>query len=76
MEGDLAMYSKALHSKKICPRCGAAVHRSQMRGFLERGILRPVGVRAYRCSGCDERFLRFGGTKPAQTEAADGERGR
>jgi transposase-like protein len=69
------MYSKVLHRKKVCPRCGAAIHRSQMRGFLERGILRPVGVRAYRCAGCDERFLRFGGAKQAEIEAANGESG-
>ena len=53
------MYNKALHTKKTCPKCGAAIHRSPMRGLLERGILRPVGIRAYRCDGCDQRFLRL-----------------
>jgi ribosomal protein L40E len=57
--GYLAMDSKALHKKKTCPKCGAAIHRSPMRGLLERGILRPVGIRAYRCDGCDQRFLRL-----------------
>ena len=48
--------------RRICPRCRAAeLHRSQMRGVVERGILRPVGIRAYRCAACDKRFLRFGG---------------
>jgi len=70
------MLSKVLRSKRTCPRCGAAVHRSQMRGFLERGILRTVGVRAYRCGACDERFLRLGGAKQAEVETAAGERGR
>jgi hypothetical protein len=32
-----------------------------MHGLFERSILRPVGIRAYRCDGCDERFLRFSG---------------
>jgi hypothetical protein len=51
------------------------LHRSQMRGLFERGILRPVGIRAYRCAGCDERFLRFsGGEKPANSEAVGAEK--
>jgi len=59
--------------KRICPRCSAAqVHRSQMRGVVERSILRPVGIRAYRCAACDQRFLRFGGggEKPAGANGA------
>jgi transcriptional regulator NrdR family protein len=43
-----------------CPECGSgAVRRSQMRGFLERGILRPVGLRAFRCESCDARHYGF-----------------
>jgi hypothetical protein len=40
-----------------CPSCGSEeVRRSQMRGFVEQAILRPFGVRAYRCEGCDARY--------------------
>jgi hypothetical protein len=57
-----AAETRALMSKRMCPRCRTAeLHRSQMHGLIERNILRPVGIRAYRCAGCDERFLRFGG---------------
>jgi hypothetical protein len=56
------MANKTAAGKRMCPRCRTAeLHRSQMRGLIERGILRPVGIRAYRCAACDERFLRFGG---------------
>jgi hypothetical protein len=60
--------------KRICPRCRAAqLHRSQMRGVIERNILRPVGIRAYRCAVCDQRFLRFGGgDRPPDTVASPG----
>jgi transposase-like protein len=59
--------------KRICPRCRATqLHRSQMRGVVERSILRPVGIRAYRCAACDRRFLRFGGSgdKPVNSDEA------
>jgi len=56
------MESKTLVGKRMCPRCRTAeLRRSQMHGMIERSILRPVGIRAYRCASCDERFLRFGG---------------
>lgn len=56
--------------RRICPRCRAAeLHRSQMRGLVERNILRPVGIRAYRCAACDERFLRFGGSREKQVRS-------
>ena len=43
-----------------CPECGSGtVRRSQMRGFLERGVLRPVGLRAFRCETCDARHYGF-----------------
>jgi hypothetical protein len=46
--------------KKVCPACHSnALRRSQMRGLLERGILKPFGLRAYRCEGCDKRFFQF-----------------
>jgi hypothetical protein len=39
-----------------CPDCGSeALRRSQMRGLLERGLLRVIGVRAFRCESCDKR---------------------
>jgi hypothetical protein len=50
----------AKNEARNCPECGStAVRRSQMRGFLERGLLRPVGVRAYRCESCDARHYGF-----------------
>lgn len=56
------MESKTLVGKRMCPRCRTSeLRRSQMHGMIERSILRPVGIRAYRCASCDERFLRFGG---------------
>jgi len=46
---------------KACPACKTGVlRRSQMRGLVERGLLRPIGLRAYRCDECDGRFYRFG----------------
>jgi hypothetical protein len=36
-----------------------AVRRSQMRGFVERGTLRLIGMRAYRCESCDQRHYNF-----------------
>jgi hypothetical protein len=43
-----------------CPECGSStVRRSLMRGFLERGVLRPVGLRAFRCESCDARHYGF-----------------
>lgn len=49
--------AKAEHK---CPECGSGeVRRSQMRGFLERGVLKALGARAYRCEGCDRRYYEF-----------------
>jgi hypothetical protein len=49
-------------ASKMCPTCRSGkLHRSQMRGFMERGVLRNLGIRAFRCEECDERFYRFGG---------------
>ena len=60
-------------ARRMCPRCrNAELHRSQMRGLIERGILRAVGFRAYRCGSCDERFIRFAGTtKPVSSGPAN-----
>ena len=69
------MENKSTTRGRICPRCRAGqLHRSQMRGMVERSILRPVGIRAYRCAVCDERFLRFGGSgeKLVRSDAAVG----
>jgi predicted RNA-binding Zn-ribbon protein involved in translation (DUF1610 family) len=39
------------------PKCGSeGVRRSQMRRLVERGVLKMVGVRAYRCESCDWRY--------------------
>ena len=47
-----------------CPMCGSGeVRRSQMRGLWERGLLKTVGVKAYRCEHCDARYYGRGGTK-------------
>jgi hypothetical protein len=47
--------------ERQCPACKSAkVRRSQMRGLLERGLLKRLGVKAYRCAQCDARFYRFG----------------
>jgi len=46
--------------KRYCPECRSQkVRRSQMRGFWERGVLKMIGVRAYRCEGCDKRYYKF-----------------
>ena len=59
--------------KRICPNCRAAeLQRSQMRGLIERSILRPAGIRAYRCAACDERFLRFGSISRQTEHASSG----
>ena len=43
-----------------CPNCKSTdVRRSQMTGFLERSILRIIGIRAYRCERCDQRRYGF-----------------
>jgi transcriptional regulator NrdR family protein len=45
-----------------CPECRSKhVRRSQMRGFWEYGVLRAIGVRAYRCESCDKRYYGFEG---------------
>jgi ssDNA-binding Zn-finger/Zn-ribbon topoisomerase 1 len=54
------MFEDAKLKKRKCPACGGErVRRSQMRGFLERRILRTVGLRAYRCESCDKRHYVF-----------------
>jgi hypothetical protein len=46
-------------SKRLCPYCGGSeVFRSHRRGAMERYILRPIGVRPFRCVNCDARFYR------------------
>jgi C4-type Zn-finger protein len=43
--------------ERKCPECGSGnMRRSQMRGFWERGVLRTIGVRAYRCERCFYRY--------------------
>jgi rubredoxin len=43
--------------RRKCPNCGAKdVRRSQLRGLVERGVLKMVGVRASRCESCDWRY--------------------
>jgi predicted RNA-binding Zn-ribbon protein involved in translation (DUF1610 family) len=43
--------------RRKCPKCGSEeVRRSQMKGLAERGVLKMLGVRAYRCESCDWRY--------------------
>jgi ribosomal protein L37AE/L43A len=58
----VAMRLESQRSNSICPVCQSdAAYRSQMRGFVERRLLRPVGIRAFRCEACDARFYKFSG---------------
>jgi hypothetical protein len=52
---------KAARTKvRRCRECGSdEVRRSQMRGFVERVVLRALGIRAYRCEACDRRYYSF-----------------
>jgi len=48
--------------KRYCPECRSQqVRRSHLRGFWERGVLKMIGVRAYRCESCDKRYYEFKG---------------
>jgi hypothetical protein len=60
----------------ICPKCrGKTARRSHMTGFLERGILRSIGVRAFRCEACDARFYGYRpGSSERKEETLDGAR--
>ena len=42
-------------SSKLCPECGASVHRSHARGLTERLIRVVSSYRAYRCHECGWR---------------------
>jgi hypothetical protein len=61
-----------------CPGCRSAqVRRSQMRGFWEHGVLRTVGVRAYRCESCDKRYYGLEGIEGKREKLrTEGERNR
>ena len=40
-----------------CPKCGNHnVHRSRRQGFLEKYLLRFLGMSPYRCEACYQRF--------------------
>jgi rubredoxin len=46
--------------ERKCPECGCGdKRRSHMRGLWERGVLRTIGVRAYRCDACQHRYYEF-----------------
>ena len=58
---------------RLCPRCQTAdLHRSQMRGLIERGILRAIGFRAYRCDSCDHRFYSLGRARESEKSVEKG----
>ncbi len=44
---------------KKCPHCGGEARRSHKHGFLQRAILKPLGIRPFRCRDCGTRFYRF-----------------
>ena len=46
-----------------CPQCGSEEAVRSHRRFVERLLL---GIRPYRCSGCNYRFLYFSGFKKGQ----------
>ena len=47
----------ASNKRHRCPMCGSGdVRRSHMKGLWERGLLKAVGVKAYRCESCDARY--------------------
>lgn len=51
-----------MKSGSVCPRCSSRkIRRSKRKGFWERLILDPAGIRPYRCEECDERFFRYRG---------------
>ena len=51
-------------TRNRCPNCGSSdVHRSQMRGFVERHVLRAIGIHACRCERCDRRYYGFHGVE-------------
>ena len=46
--------------ERRCPNCGnEELRRSQMRGFVERHVLKAIGMHAYRCERCDRRYYGF-----------------
>ena len=58
----MSVNHEILVRKRTCPRCGSEeTRRSQMRGIIERGLLRTIGMRAYRCESCDYRYHEFKG---------------
>ena len=60
-QGKLSGKHHGLKERK-CPECGSGdVRRSQMRGLWERGVLKMVGMKAYRCERCDRRYYEFKG---------------
>jgi hypothetical protein len=62
--------------ERRCPACNSTrVRRSQMRGLLERGLLKPLGVKAYRCEDCDARFYRFGSRSQVHGRSMAGSNG-
>jgi hypothetical protein len=59
----------------ICPKCSNdKAHRSHRRGFAEQ-LAGVIGFRAYRCHGCEHRFVRFRyASEPSPGEVAPSER--
>ena len=44
-----------------CPNCrGNMIRRSRRNGVFEKTLLKVLGVRPYRCKGCDERYFGVG----------------
>jgi rubredoxin len=50
--------------KRVCPKCGSKeVRRERRRGLYVRLVCLVWGVRAFRCSSCDQLFLARSGSK-------------
>jgi hypothetical protein len=55
---EVVNWGKAVRSeRRKCPKCGSSdVHRSPMRGIVERDVLRAIGIHVYRCERRDRRY--------------------
>jgi len=60
--------------RHFCPNCGSyLVRRSFRAGFVEKVFYRLIGLRPYRCRGCETRFFDRGGGK-GRVDAAEDEK--
>lgn len=58
--------------KHSCPNCGSeSVRRSYRVGFIEKVFYRLIGLRPYRCTACETRFLDRGAAKGRKETSRD-----